>query len=105
MPPTINHHHHSSNSNSSTASNSSHSNLNNHNHHSNANRFPIDLKMITDRLKSRYYCHAYLFRADVMRLFNNCRETYAPDSEQCKCATVLQTYFEKKMQECGLGFI
>ena len=57
--------------------------------------------MITERLKMRYYSHVYLFRADVMRLFNNCRETCLPDSEQYKCANQLQTYFEKKMVDSG----
>lgn len=58
--------------------------------------------MITERLKSRYYTHVYLFRADVMRLFNNCREVFTPDSEQYKCADQLQAYFEKKMLDSGL---
>ena len=57
--------------------------------------------MITERLKVRYYSHVYLFRADVMRLFNNCREVFGADSEQCKCANQLQAYFEKKMVESG----
>lgn len=67
----------------------------------NAIRFPIDLKMITERLKSRYYSHVHLFRADVMRLFNNCRELNAPETEQYKCANQLQSYFEKKMIDLG----
>ena len=58
--------------------------------------------MITERLKLRYYTHVYLFRADVMRLFNNCRETHSAESEQYKCADQLQTYFEKKMIDSGL---
>lgn len=57
--------------------------------------------MITERLKSRYYSHVYLFRADVMRLFVNCRQVFPPDSEQYKCANELQTYFEKKMSDAG----
>jgi hypothetical protein len=57
--------------------------------------------MITERLKSRYYCHVHLFRADVMRLFSNCKEIYSNDSEQVKAACQLQGFFEKKMQEAG----
>jgi histone acetyltransferase len=96
IPPTIL----STNSNSSVGSNysigSAHSiGL------SNASRFPMDLKMITERLKSRYYSHVHLFRADVIRLFINCREINSPDSEQYKCANQLQTYFEKKMIDSG----
>lgn len=59
--------------------------------------------MISERLKSRYYSHAYLFRADVMRMFNNCRETFTSDSEQFKCAAQLQAYFEKKMTDAGFS--
>jgi histone acetyltransferase len=64
-------------------------------------RYPMDLKMITERLKSRYYSHVYLFRADVCRLFNNCREAFSTDTEQHKCANQLQAYFEKKMLDSG----
>lgn len=98
MPPNVISHH-NSNSNSSVSSNSSSSN-----HCSQSTgvpRFPMDLKTITERLKTRYYCHVYLFRADVMRLFTNCREMFAADSEQVKCANQLQTYFEKKLLDSG----
>lgn len=63
--------------------------------------FVKDLKTITERLKARYYCHVYLFRADVMRLFSNCRKLHSPDSEQYKCANQLQAYFEKKLIDAG----
>lgn len=62
-----------------------------------AGRYPMDLKMISERLKARYYSHIYLFKADVMRLFANCREAFSTDSEQVKCADQLQAYFEKKI--------
>lgn len=65
-------------------------------------RFPMDLKMITDRLKSRYYCHVHLFKADLMRLVNNVRDSYPMDSEQVKAANNLQTYFEKKLSDANL---
>jgi hypothetical protein len=65
--------------------------------------FKSDLKTITERLKTRYYCHIYLFRADVIRLFTNCREIFAPDSEQVKCANQLQAYFEKKLIDAGFS--
>ena len=38
-----------------------------------------------------------------MRLFNNCREAFAPETEQHKCANQLQAYFEKKMSDAGLN--
>jgi hypothetical protein len=65
--------------------------------------FVKDLKMITERLKLRYYSHVHLFRADVMRLFTNCRDVFTPDTEQHKCANQLQAYFEKKLNESELG--
>lgn len=92
----------SNNSNSSVSSNSS-SIASCNNSSSNATRFPIDLKTITERLKSRYYCHVHLFRADIMRLFNNCREIFSSDTEQFKCASQLQAYFEKKMLDAGFS--
>ena len=66
-------------------------------HNSSTARYPMDLKIISERLKARYYSHVYLFKADVMRLFVNCRELFAADSEQVKCADQLQAYFEKKI--------
>lgn len=62
-----------------------------------------DLKMISERLKTRYYAHVHLFRADVMRMFHNCRETHSPESEQYKCADQLQVYFEKKLADVGFA--
>jgi hypothetical protein len=101
MPPTVISTHYSNNSNSSVASTNSSSSQTMTAHHSNSSRFPMDLKMITERLKMRYYTHVYLFRADVMRLFNNCREQFGTDTEQHKCADQLQTYFEKKFADAG----
>ena len=128
MPPNIISHqnHHNSNSNSSVNSNHSSSNSCSQSTPG-VPRFPmgwwnlfsvkkkksssliilnllynkIDLKTITERLKARYYSHVYLFRADVMRLFSNCREQYSTDTEQYKCANQLQAYFEKKLVEAG----
>lgn len=66
-------------------------------------KFPIDLKTITDRVKSRYYCHVHLFKADIMRMFNNCREANSPDTDLVKNANQLQAHFEKRMQDAGFA--
>jgi histone acetyltransferase len=86
-----------------SSTSTSHHQQQQHQSNPNANRFPIDFKTITERLKTRYYSHVYLFRADMMRLFANCRELYAADSEQCKCANQLEAYFEKKMLDAGFS--
>ena len=54
-------------------------------------------------LKSRYYCHVHLFKADVMRIFSNCKEVYSNESDQVKAANQLQGFFEKKLQESGFN--
>jgi hypothetical protein len=61
--------------------------------------------MIHERLKNRYYTHAHLFKADMIRLFNNCREQFTSDSEQYKCANRLQNYFEKRMADSGFASV
>ena len=63
----------------------------------------MDFKIITERLKSRYYCHVHLFKADVMRMLNNCKEIYSNDSEQVKAANQLKIFFEQKLQELNLN--
>ena len=34
-------------------------------------KYPMDLKTMTDRLKSNYYCNKRLFVADMKRMFSN----------------------------------
>ena len=41
-------------------------------------KYPMDLKTMTDRLKSNYYCNKRLFVADMKRMFSNCRAYNAP---------------------------
>jgi hypothetical protein len=45
----------------------------------------------------------HLFKADIMRMFNNCREANAPDSDLVKNANQLQAHFEKRMQDAGFA--
>nr|XP_057902749.1 histone acetyltransferase KAT2B isoform X2 [Doryrhamphus excisus] len=65
-------------------------------------RFPMDLKTMSDRLKSRYYTTRKLFMADMQRIFTNCREYNPPESEYYKCANLLEKFFYTKIKEAGL---
>ncbi|XP_023200346.1 histone acetyltransferase KAT2B isoform X3 [Xiphophorus maculatus] len=65
-------------------------------------RFPMDLKTMSERLKSRYYTTRKLFMADMQRIFTNCREYNAPESEYYKCANILEKFFYTKIKEAGL---
>ncbi|XP_054938632.1 histone acetyltransferase KAT2A isoform X2 [Physeter macrocephalus] len=65
-------------------------------------RFPIDLKTMTERLRSRYYVTRKLFVADLQRVIANCREYNPPDSEYCRCASALEKFFYFKLKEGGL---
>ncbi|XP_008329849.1 histone acetyltransferase KAT2B [Cynoglossus semilaevis] len=65
-------------------------------------RFPMDLKTMSERLKSRYYTTRKLFMADMQRIFTNCREYNLPESEYYKCANLLEKFFYTKIKEAGL---
>uniref|UniRef100_A0A3B3I907 histone acetyltransferase n=1 Tax=Oryzias latipes TaxID=8090 RepID=A0A3B3I907_ORYLA len=65
-------------------------------------RFPMDLKTMSERLKSRYYTTRKLFMADMQRIFTNCREYNPPESEYYKCANLLEKFFYGKIKEAGL---
>ncbi|XP_023665415.1 histone acetyltransferase KAT2B [Paramormyrops kingsleyae] len=65
-------------------------------------RFPMDLKTMSERLKSRYYTTKKLFMADMQRIFTNCREYNPPESEYYKCANLLEKFFYNKIKEAGL---
>lgn len=65
-------------------------------------KYPMDLKTITERLKSRYYVHKHVFQADVSRIFTNCRSYNDPDTDYYRCANILEKFFHSKMREAGL---
>uniref|UniRef100_A0A8C6P7D9 Histone acetyltransferase n=1 Tax=Nothobranchius furzeri TaxID=105023 RepID=A0A8C6P7D9_NOTFU len=65
-------------------------------------RFPMDLKTMSERLKSRYYTTRKLFMADMQRIVTNCREYNPPESEYYKCANILEKFFYTKIKEAGL---
>lgn len=62
----------------------------------------VDLKTMSERLKSRYYTTRKLFMADMQRIFTNCREYNPPESEYYKCASLLEKFFYSKIKEAGL---
>ncbi|KAJ8687563.1 hypothetical protein QAD02_023357 [Eretmocerus hayati] len=65
-------------------------------------KYPMDLKTMSDRLKSRYYVTRRLFIADMTRIFTNCRLYNGPDTEYYACANSVEKYFQTKMKEIGL---
>ncbi len=65
-------------------------------------KYPMDLKTMTERMKSNYYCNKRLFIADMKRMFSNCRAYNAPDTEYYNCAVVLEKYVNAKLRDHGL---
>ncbi|CAH1789009.1 unnamed protein product [Owenia fusiformis] len=65
-------------------------------------KYPMDLKTIQERVKSRYYVHIRLFVADITRIFTNCRAYNELDTEYYKCANNLERFFNQKVKEMGL---
>ncbi|XP_076270136.1 gcn5 acetyltransferase isoform X2 [Rhynchophorus ferrugineus] len=65
-------------------------------------KYPMDLRTMTERLKSKYYVSRRLFIADMMRIFTNCKIYNSHDTPYYQCAVNLQQYFQTKMKEIGL---
>ncbi|XP_040577469.1 histone acetyltransferase KAT2B isoform X2 [Lepeophtheirus salmonis] len=65
-------------------------------------KYPMDLRTMTERLKSLYYCNKRLFIADFRRMFSNCRAYNAPDTEYYNCANILEKYLNSKLKDHGL---
>ncbi|KAG6440336.1 hypothetical protein O3G_MSEX001186 [Manduca sexta] len=65
-------------------------------------KYPMDLRTMGERLKSRYYVSKRLFIADMTRIFTNCRLYNSPDTDYYRCANTLEKYFQTKMKEVGL---
>lgn len=61
-------------------------------------KYPMDLKTMTERLKSKYYINKRLFIADMQRIFNNCRAYNDSDTEYYKCANSLEKFFLKTLE-------
>ncbi|XP_014664151.1 PREDICTED: histone acetyltransferase KAT2A-like isoform X2 [Priapulus caudatus] len=64
--------------------------------------YPMDLKTIQERLKTRYYTNKKIFMADMHRIFSNCRSYNAPDTEYYRCANTLEKFFMNRCREGGL---
>jgi len=65
-------------------------------------KYPMDLKTMTERLKSNYYCNKRLYIADMKRMFANCRAYNAPETEYYNCANNLEKYVMGKLRDHGL---
>ncbi|XP_014257033.1 histone acetyltransferase KAT2A [Cimex lectularius] len=65
-------------------------------------KYPMDLKTMTERLKSSYYTTRRLFIADMLRIFNNCRIYNPPDSDYVYYANTLERVFQSKMRDLNL---
>jgi len=65
-------------------------------------KYPMDLKTMEDRLKSKYYVTRRLFIADMTRIFTNCRLYNSLDTDYYRCANALEKYFQTRMKEIGL---
>ncbi|KAH9425727.1 Histone acetyltransferase kat2b [Dermatophagoides pteronyssinus] len=65
-------------------------------------RFPMNLQMMMERLKNRYYCNVHLFNCDMTRIFINCRSYYEIDTIEYRCANVLERYYINKMKKHNL---
>ncbi|KRZ26370.1 Histone acetyltransferase KAT2A, partial [Trichinella pseudospiralis] len=56
-------------------------------------KYPIDLRTMGERIRSGYYCHPKLFKADMMRMFSNCKHFNHETTEYYKAAVSLQKVF------------
>ena len=64
--------------------------------------FLSDLQTVTERLHSGYYSCVRLFRADMKRVFSNCRQFNERGSDYYRCATALEKFFIGRMTDAGL---
>lgn len=64
--------------------------------------FLSDLRTMSERLKSKYYCSKKLFIADMQRIFSNCRAYNAADTEYVRYANTLEKFFMNKIKEYNL---
>ena len=64
--------------------------------------FLSDLQTVTERLHSGYYSCVRLFRADMRRVFSNCKQINERGSDYYRCAAALEKFFIMKMTEAGL---
>lgn len=62
-------------------------------------KYPMDLKTMSDRLKSRYYINKRLFIIDMKRIFNNCRTYNDQNTEYYRHANTLEKYFFAKLRD------
>ena len=65
--------------------------------------FPIDLDIVHERLKSKYYHNAYTFTADISRLLDIAGRAYANHKkDNSNELRAFDTFVRRKMNEFGL---
>lgn len=67
-------------------------------------KYPMDLKTMSERLRSKYYVNRRLFIIDMKRIFNNCRSYNNPETEYYKSANVLEKFFFAKLRDFGIKY-
>ncbi|CAG0880499.1 unnamed protein product [Cyprideis torosa] len=65
-------------------------------------KYPMDLKTMAERLRRGYYVTSHLFKADMARMFANCRTYNDPETEYYKLANHLEKFYHSRMREAGL---
>lgn len=65
--------------------------------------YKIDLEMIQARLNEYYYVNLRLFKADLERIFLNCRSLNNESSDLFQTANILERAYWAKMQELDLS--
>ena len=63
---------------------------------------PMDLKTMSEKLRSKQYTSKKLFIADAKKIFHNCRTYNSSETEYYKCANSLERFFTNKMKDNGL---
>lgn len=57
---------------------------------------------MSDRLKQRYYRNSHSFKADMQRMFYNCRQFNADNTPYYKAGVELEAYFVDLWTQAGL---
>ncbi|UXI17890.1 N-lysine methyltransferase SETD8-like [Sarcoptes scabiei] len=65
-------------------------------------KFPMDLQIISKRLKSNYYVNAHLFHCDIKRILFNCRTYFDNESGYLHCANTFERYYASEMKHNDL---
>lgn len=65
-------------------------------------KYPMDLSMMTERMKRKYYVSLHLFHSDMRRIFVNCRAFNTEETDFFKAANSLEKYYIGKLFDAKL---